>query len=215
MPPWYPADAVLGTRRSRRAIIGFLALALAVAGLVAAAGHGPPSAKAAAGGNALLTNEKLLPGQSLFSPGGITELQMQGDGNLVLSIASRPGTPRTAWWATNTNQAGSWLENQSDGNIVLHAPDGATIWTTRTGNCAGARLEVTDAPDWLDVFGADGSRLFWVYEWHNKHSTFSIHYGKKTAASCPPAAAPVMDVVPPAAPEATVPAAPVYSSESD
>jgi len=221
MPSSFPGPAAAGAVRSRRVIVGLLVLALAVVGLLAATRQGLPSAKAAAGGNVLLTGEKLLPEQSLVSPLGVTELKMQADGNLVLSIADRPGGPRTAYWATNINQPGSWLENQSDGNMVVFAPDGATLWTSKTGLCAGARLEVTDAPDFMDVFGADGSRLFWVYEYHMKHSTFGLHYGKKTAASCPQ---PMNEVAPapPPAPAEQPPPDPIipppvqnYSSESD
>ena len=56
---------------------------------------------------------------------GVTTASMQGDGNFVLYEGTR------AVWASNTNQAGSFLIMQNDGNAVIYGPHGP-IWSTNT-----------------------------------------------------------------------------------
>jgi RHS repeat-associated protein len=103
----------------------------------------------------------LYQGQSLESPGGRYVLTLEGSGNLVLRVegyqiwqTNTPGADRlemqagdgnlvmyqggTARWQTNTASganAGSYLEMQDDGNVVLNRASGSTL--TGVTNTAG------------------------------------------------------------------------------
>ena len=71
----------------------------------------------------------LTVGQSLVSIDGWWRLQMQGDGNLVLVVATT-GVPI---WATNTRGAVR-LSMQLDGNLVLYTSRNTPVWASNTGS---------------------------------------------------------------------------------
>ena len=103
-------------------------------------------------GNGLASGQSLSPGQSVFSPGGGTELRLQTDGNLVLYHGKTPlwntgakpgGTSVTmqpdgnlvyATWSCcpGNHVPGSSLAIQDDGNAVVSAPGGRPVWSTQT-----------------------------------------------------------------------------------
>jgi hypothetical protein len=118
---------------SRQKLYSFLAALLVCAGLVTLAA---PVASAGPGGSYLAANERLNPGERLWTVNGIS-LVMQSDGNLV---EYAPGN--RAVWASNTNKAGSIVVMQPDGNLVIIAPGNVAVWSTRTGGNPGATLEL-------------------------------------------------------------------------
>ncbi|GAU87576.1 hypothetical protein RvY_00403-2 [Ramazzottius varieornatus] len=89
----------------------------------------------------LRSNEKLLPGQSLFSSTKNLRLTMQSDGNLVL-YRTRDNHPT---WATNTHgQRVREAIMQQDGNLVIYGTSGHPIWATGTNAYAGTHCQVQD-----------------------------------------------------------------------
>ena len=95
-------------------------------------------AAASAGQSFLNSNEQLLPGQYLVSPGGSFKLFLQGDGNLVLYFQNTPK------WASNTaGQTVKALLMQADGNLVLYSPTQA-IWASNTNGKGTSYLNLQD-----------------------------------------------------------------------
>jgi hypothetical protein len=93
----------------------------------------------------LTSNQMLMAGQSLVSPGCSYHLDMQGDGNLLYQ---GPGTANVRW-ATGTNgQPGAALIMQSDGNLVLYQsnnwPSIYPLWSTKTDGKSGDYLSLQD-----------------------------------------------------------------------
>ena len=86
----------------------------------------------------LVSGATLASGQTLFAPGGLYTLTMQGDGNLV---EYKSGAPV---WASGTNVAGSHAVMQSDGNLVVYNPSNAALWDTGTSGSYGAYLVLGD-----------------------------------------------------------------------
>lgn len=72
-----------------------------------------------------------------------TDLEMQGDGNLVLY-----GPGHVAVWASNTDgHPGAYLQVQNDGNLVVRTPSGTPVWASGSVDSrldAGQRLN----PGW-------------------------------------------------------------------
>jgi hypothetical protein len=58
---------------------------------------------------------------------GVTNLDMQVDGNLVLYNAT--GVP---WNSVTENNPGAYLRMQDDGNLVIYGADGTALWSTKT-----------------------------------------------------------------------------------
>ncbi|MEV7834943.1 FG-GAP-like repeat-containing protein [Streptomyces subrutilus] len=77
-------------------------------------------------GTRMPSGTALASGQELSS--GNAKLTMQSDGNLVLSSRGK------RVWATNTQgNPGAVARMQADGNLVVHAADGATsLWSSKT-----------------------------------------------------------------------------------
>lgn len=96
-------------------------------------------AVAAAPRDRLLSNTRLLPGQSITSTNGRFRLLFQTDGNLVLY----DDVERSAPWSSNTPgiSAGSVLM-QPDGNLVVYDTQGRDHWSTVTPGNAGAYVVV-------------------------------------------------------------------------
>jgi hypothetical protein len=86
----------------------------------------------------LLSNEGLMPGQSLVSPGdsGFT-LTLQLDGNLVQYSNNK------ALWATNTAASNIWdVIMQGDGNLVVFDAHNHVLWASGTSGSLGSTLIV-------------------------------------------------------------------------
>jgi len=111
------------------------------------------------GPSRLILGEGLLPGQEIHSGDGRFTLRLQTDGNLVLTYASTgavlwssgthdQGVTRavmetngnfllyagsTKVWSTGTQgHLGTYLDLQSDGNVVVRATSGSALWRTDT-----------------------------------------------------------------------------------
>lgn len=89
------------------------------------------------------TDQTLGVGSAIYSPNGLYQFIMQGDGNLVLYRKSG-STWIAVGWATNTVGSGATVAAfQSDGNLVLYAASGA-VWSTNTWQHHCATLSVQD-----------------------------------------------------------------------
>lgn len=101
----------------------------------------------------LFRDQRLNPGEQLVSGNGRYRAVMQGDGNFVVYDPTRPV------WATATNVPGSFLINQSDGNMVVVAPDGRPLWASAT-NVPGSTLVMQDDRN-LVVYAPPTRRPVW------------------------------------------------------
>ncbi len=101
----------------------------------------------------LLSNARLLPGQSIVSANGRFRLLFQTDGNLALY----DDVERSAPWSSNTAgiSAGSVLM-QPDGNLVVYDAQGRDHWSTGTPGHASAYLVVQPYGN-LVVYRPDGN----------------------------------------------------------
>jgi len=89
------------------------------------------------------TDQTLGVGSAIYSPNGLYQFIMQGDGNLVLYRKSG-STWIAVGWATNTVGSGATVAAfQSDGNLVLYAGSVA-VWSTNTWQYHCATLAVQD-----------------------------------------------------------------------
>jgi len=87
------------------------------------------------------TEQALPVGSAIYSPNGLYQFIMQGDGNLVLYRKSG-STWIAVGWATNTVGSGATVAAfQSDGNLVLYAGSVA-VWSTNTWQYHCATLAV-------------------------------------------------------------------------
>ena len=101
----------------------------------------------------LVSGNRLLGGQSLYSPGGRYGLTMQGDGNLVEYKGA------VVVWASGTSVAGSRAVVQSDGNVVVYNASNQALWASDTGGQPGAYLRLRDTGQ-LTVESATGTHLW-------------------------------------------------------
>jgi hypothetical protein len=122
---------------SARTLAGTAVAGVVLAGSVVA-GAGAAAAPPPAPPATLAPGQALLPGQSLGSGNGQWVLTLTGSGDLEES------TGGVVAWSTGTDQAGSVLRMQGDGNLVLYAPSGRPLWASATENNPGAELTVTD-----------------------------------------------------------------------
>ncbi|RLV49890.1 hypothetical protein D9V37_08375 [Nocardioides mangrovicus] len=105
--------------------------------------------------SSLESGQTLQSGQFLTSPGGVYQLVMQPDGNLVLTTVADPAT---VVWSTNTaGHPGARLVMQYAGNLVLVDPANVLLWSTSTAD-AGSDLSVDDAGG---VSVHDGTTVLW------------------------------------------------------
>jgi hypothetical protein len=80
---------------------------------------------------------------------------MQGDGNFV------EYKNNVAIWQTGTSDPGAFLSVQTDGNMVVYAPDGVTpLWYSQTSSASGATLVLQNDGN-LVLYGANGGRALW------------------------------------------------------
>ena len=103
----------------------------------------------------LASGSSLAAGQSITSDNGKYKLELQADGNLVLSGAGgRPGRPDTA------GKDGARVDMQADGNFVLYSADNGVVWRTDTADKPGAHLVLQDDRN-IVIYAADGTTVLW------------------------------------------------------
>jgi hypothetical protein len=90
---------------------------------------------------------------------------MQTDGNLVLYQNIKSKSPQDTgvpvWSSLTQGNRGAYAKMQTDGNLVVYAPNGRDLWHSHTFNHTGASLIMTD----------DGSALIldWQPTWSSKY----------------------------------------------
>ena len=84
-------------------------------------------------GDTVSSGGSLGAGDRLFAENKAAQLDVQGDGNMVVYEAS--GKVR---WASNTHDTGAHLQMQGDGNLVLYSGGGGVLWASNTNH--GAKL---------------------------------------------------------------------------
>lgn len=148
----------------------------------------------------LMTGQRLVAGQSLWSRGRAYRLVMQTDGNLVIykdgvaqwstqtggtgdgAVLVMQGdgnavvykTGGVATWASKTQGSGHRLVMQSDGNLVVYA-GASPKWSrndppTSTGNPGGG---ASGGDGYPDVDAVDCSAQHGIYSWCKNGSVFS------------------------------------------
>jgi nucleoid-associated protein YgaU len=105
--------------------------------------------------NVLSSGSTLRPGDALTSQNGRYRLELQSDGNLVLT------GPRGLAWDSDTRGKGvATAEMQTDGNFVLYAADRGVVWTADTTG-PGAHLVLQDDRN-IVIYAADGTTVLWT-----------------------------------------------------
>ena len=107
----------------------------------------------APGGDTLRATEALFPGRALTARTRPLRLELQPDGDLVLS---RDGVP--VWASGIAVVPVTSAVMQEDGDLVLHGPTG-TVWASGTAGHPGARLVVRDDGDAV-IVDADGAEVW-------------------------------------------------------
>jgi len=106
----------------------------------------------AATSETLAPGQRMPPGYALVAPNNTYNLQMQGDGNLVILLN---GVPQ---WSTETNgNFGAYAVMQNDGNLVIYSAGGSVLWA-RPGasRVSGSRL-VMQSDGNLVIYTPSGS----------------------------------------------------------
>lgn len=86
----------------------------------------------------LRPGDSLLPGQSLYSPDGLTRFTLTPDGNMIVYIEGRKDICDTG---TGNIREPRCLTLAKDGSLILYDVDGGELWKRGPG---GDRLEVQD-----------------------------------------------------------------------
>ena len=105
--------------------------------------------------NVLKSGSSLKPGDFLTSPNGTYRLELQTDGNLVLSGPTGP-----AWDSKTWGQPVVTADMQADGNFVLYTADHGVVWRTDTADKPGAHLVLQDDRN-VVIYAADGTVVLW------------------------------------------------------
>ena len=105
--------------------------------------------------NVLSSGSVLKPGDSITSQNGRYRLELQSDGNLVLT-----GPTGLAWDSDTRGKSVATAEMQTDGNFVLYGADRSVVWTADTTG-PGAQLVLQDDRN-LVILAADGTTLMWT-----------------------------------------------------
>lgn len=87
-------------------------------------------------GNVLSSATTLKAGEKLIVAGGLYQLDMQQDGNLVEYTAGRP-----LWW-TGTKSAGARAVMRPGGNLIVESVSNTALWSSHTAPNPGAALEL-------------------------------------------------------------------------
>ncbi|KAI9170707.1 CHAP domain-containing protein [Paramyrothecium foliicola] len=82
-------------------------------------------------GDRLVTVQSIYKSQSLRAHGGVFELLLQGDGNLVLYRTVADEIQRVLWASGSDGTVPKQLVVQTDGNVVLYTESGA-VWASNT-----------------------------------------------------------------------------------
>jgi nucleoid-associated protein YgaU len=105
--------------------------------------------------NVLSSGSTLKPGDAVTSVNGHYRLELQPDGNLVLT------GPRGLAWDSGTRGKGvATAEMQTDGNFVLYSADRGVVWSADTTG-PGAHLVLQDDRN-IVIVGADGTTVLWT-----------------------------------------------------
>src|SRR6185295_13316034 len=105
--------------------------------------------------NVLSSGSTLKPGDAVTSANGHYRLELQPDGNLVLS------GPRGLAWDSGTRGKGvATAEMQIDGNFVLYTADRGVVWSADTTG-PGAHLLLQDDRN-VVILAADGTTVLWT-----------------------------------------------------
>ena len=104
--------------------------------------------------NTLSSGSALKPGEELTSANGRYRLELQADGNLVLT-----GPSGVAWDSGTRGRPVETAEMQADGNFVVYGPDRSVVWTAETTG-PGAHLVLQDDRN-VVVLAADGTTVLW------------------------------------------------------
>ena len=105
--------------------------------------------------NVLSSGSTLRPGDALTSQNGRYRLELQSDGNLVLT-----GPRGLAWDSDTRGKDVATAEMQADGNFVLYAADRGVVWTADTTG-PGAHLVLQDDRN-IVIVAADGTTVLWT-----------------------------------------------------
>jgi LysM repeat protein len=104
----------------------------------------------------LASGSSLAAGQSITSDNGKYKLELQADGNLVLS-----GPTGVGWSSDTTGKGGTHADMQADGNFVLYTADNGVVWRTDTADKPGAHLVLQDDRN-IVIYAADGTTVLWT-----------------------------------------------------
>jgi nucleoid-associated protein YgaU len=104
----------------------------------------------------LASGSSLATGQSITSDNGKYKLELQADGNLVLS-----GPTGVGWSSDTAGKGGARADMQADGNFVLYTADNGVVWRTDTADKPGAHLVLQDDRN-IVVYAADGTTVLWT-----------------------------------------------------
>jgi nucleoid-associated protein YgaU len=104
----------------------------------------------------LASGSSLATGQSITSDNGRYKLELQADGNLVLS-----GPTGDGWSSDTAGKGGARADMQADGNFVLYTADNGVVWRTDTADKPGAHLVLQDDRN-IVVYAADGTTVLWT-----------------------------------------------------
>jgi hypothetical protein len=109
----------------------------------------------------LLPEQGLFTGQATYSCDGRFQLAMRDDGNLVLAQKDSDGVYSTILWATDTSgvPGANMVKLRPDGELVLSASDGMTIWSSDAGGGPGSYLALSDDGD-MNLYDRD-RRVVW------------------------------------------------------
>jgi len=104
----------------------------------------------------LASGSSLAAGQSITSDNGRYKLELQADGNLVLS-----GPTGVGWSSDTAGKGGTHADMQADGNFVLYTADNGVVWRTDTADKPGAHLVLQDDRN-IVIYAADGTTVLWT-----------------------------------------------------
>lgn len=119
--------------------------------LLAKGGGTAVATPAADAGATLGAGAKLTSGKSIQSSNGQYTLSMQSDGNAVLR-----GNGRALWQSATPNNAGGYLTQQTDGNLVVYSKANKALWNTGTNGRGTSPKTVIQSNGDLQVLSSAG-----------------------------------------------------------
>lgn len=103
----------------------------------------------------LSSGTSLSTGQSITSSNGKYKLELQTDGNLVLT-----GPAGVAWATATEGKSVARADMQADGNLVLYTADNGVVWASDTQDKPGAHLVLQDDRN-IVLYAVDGTTVLW------------------------------------------------------